>query len=570
MKVIEPSKPSSYKLVYNRNIETDISYTYTYDELKEQMEYVYNFILGFQTAGDDWEIFNDKMNKIDVLDKKQRTQSEFLKTQLSEFEDFKKDLEMAYEAVKRAKMYDILRLKCQWLIDNGDIPDSNVKAGNRKWNSLILNYCKNKYGSTICGQGENNYNGQSEWEEKTITDFFKAKHSFDEFIDYLTDENKKNIDSGLIKNVENEYEKIIKDIQENSDFKDIKADEIKSNKDSIITLIDQEITKIEKEIETIDEKIKESTSNAELSKKSLILPSGVILPSKLPDIVLSSSGLLSPPSGFGPAPPPPPPPGFGPAPPPPPPGFEPAIKKRKEDTILAKDIGKMTQQEAQEQIKILEKNIKKDEFHWNTMNIDTKGKREKKDKLRENIDLMKSDLEKFKKKGSVVKVGGGPSDLYYNKANLQSNPNMFMQQQTVPFAQYGQPIYPQLTNSVSTPLSNPLLQQQMMNPYQSQMMNPLQQHAYSRQISYLNRAMELESKLSFYVNVEVDLFPGTSVSPLQEASALCSSRYNRIRESLAKIFGFSYMAAPLDESYAYQGQKESKESKESKEKINLK
>ena len=146
-----------------------------------------------------------------------------------------------------------------------------------------------------------------------------------------------------------------------------------------------------------------------------------------------------------------------------------------------------------------------------------------------------------------------------------------MQQQSVPFAQYGQPSYPQLTNTIS----NPLLQQQLMNPYQSQMINPLQQHAYSRQISYLNRAMELESKLSFYVNVEVDLFPGTSISPLQEASSLCSSRYNRIRESLAKMFGVSYMAAPLEESYAYQTQKESKEpkenkeSKESKEKINL-
>jgi hypothetical protein len=105
-------------------------------------------------------------------------------------------------------------------------------------------------------------------------------------------------------------------------------------------------------------------------------------------------------------------------------------------------------------------------------------------------------------------------------------------------------------------------QQQVMNPYQQQqMINPLQQHTYNKQISYLNRAMELESKLSYYVNVRVDLYPGTSLSLTQEASALCSSRFERIRESLAKIFGFSYMSAPLVETYAYQRQNDTKNDK---------
>jgi hypothetical protein len=107
-----------------------------------------------------------------------------------------------------------------------------------------------------------------------------------------------------------------------------------------------------------------------------------------------------------------------------------------------------------------------------------------------------------------------------------------------------------------------------MNPYgQQQMINPLQQHTYAKQMSYLNKTLELESKLAFYVNVELVLFPGASVSPLQKASALCGSRLGDIRKAVSDLFGFEYYQKPIDDAYIYQSgnSKEEKEEKGKKE-----
>ena len=121
---------------------------------------------------------------------------------------------------------------------------------------------------------------------------------------------------------------------------------------------------------------------------------------------------------------------------------------------------------------------------------------------------------------------------------------------------YGQrqPLYPSL---------NPFQQQQqllygqqMMNPLQQQMLNPLQQHTYAKQMSYLNKALELESKLAFYVNVELTLFPGASANPLQKASALCSARFEDIRKAMLEILNLEYRPRQLNDSSIYQNEKE--------------
>jgi regulator of replication initiation timing len=68
----------------------------------------------------------------------------------------------------------------------------------------------------------------------------------------------------------------------------------------------------------------------------------------------------------------------------------------------------------------------------------------------------------------------------------------------------------------------------------------------------LNKAKDIQSKLSFYTNVELELFPGTSVNPLQRGLVKCQNTFERIREAWADIFGYQYRPAPMTEAYQYQ------------------
>jgi hypothetical protein len=166
-------------------------------------------------------------------------------------------------------------------------------------------------------------------------------------------------------------------------------------------------------------------------------------------------------------------------------------------------------------------------------------------------------------------VGGADSkesarDRYYLTQGIQGinsygQPSAAFQQ---PYLQqplsYGQqPIYPSL---------NPFQQQQpysSLNPFQQQqMMNPLQQHTYAKQMSYLNKALELESKLAFYVNVELTLFPGTSANQLEKASALCSARFDDVRKALLEILNLEYRPRQLVDSSMYQTGKDKDKDKD--------
>jgi hypothetical protein len=74
-------------------------------------------------------------------------------------------------------------------------------------------------------------------------------------------------------------------------------------------------------------------------------------------------------------------------------------------------------------------------------------------------------------------------------------------------------------------------------------------------MSYLNKALELESKLAFYVNVELTLFPGASANPLQQASALCSARFEDIRKAMLEILNLEYRPRQMNDSSIYQTEK---------------
>ena len=174
-------------------------------------------------------------------------------------------------------------------------------------------------------------------------------------------------------------------------------------------------------------------------------------------------------------------------------------------------------------------------------------------------------------KGGLVNPGQAnirPSEKYYSQG-YQGNPDMFEQQylqQTMPFSQQ-QPMYPQTGPFQQQPMYPQIgpfqQQQQVFNPLQQQQIyNPLLKHEYEKQLSYLNKSLEMRSKLSFYVNIELELFPGESVNLLQKSSLLCSSRFERIREAFAKILGIQYVPSAIEEAYAYQSYDYTQETKD--------
>lgn len=85
---------------------------------------------------------------------------------------------------------------------------------------------------------------------------------------------------------------------------------------------------------------------------------------------------------------------------------------------------------------------------------------------------------------------------------------------------------------------------------------PYQNYYYSNQYHTpynvaQNKAKDQKSKLSFYVTIELELFPGTSANMFQKSVIKCQSTFERIREAWADIFGFEYRPAPMDDAYSY-------------------
>ena len=80
-----------------------------------------------------------------------------------------------------------------------------------------------------------------------------------------------------------------------------------------------------------------------------------------------------------------------------------------------------------------------------------------------------------------------------------------------------------------------------------------------------NIAKEKKSKLSYYIEIELELYPGTEVNPVQRLAVKCQSQFERIREAWADIFGFQYRPALLKEAYAYQATPIQKKTDDNKE-----
>ena len=69
-----------------------------------------------------------------------------------------------------------------------------------------------------------------------------------------------------------------------------------------------------------------------------------------------------------------------------------------------------------------------------------------------------------------------------------------------------------------------------------------------------NKAKDTKSKLAFYIEIELELFPGKTASMFQKSVIRCQSIFERIREAYADILGYQYRPGAMTDAYAYQYQ----------------
>jgi hypothetical protein len=141
--------------------------------------------------------------------------------------------------------------------------------------------------------------------------------------------------------------------------------------------------------------------------------------------------------------------------------------------------------------------------------------------------------------------------------------------QPLPINPYGQP-----------PPINPYGQPPPINPYgQPQVYAPVIQGQYpyttaptqaydpyaQQNLDYYNHnfqynfAKENKSKLSYYITVELELYPGTNVSAVKKYAMKCNNTFERIRKSLSDLFGYQYRPRELKEAYEYEANFETNE-----------
>jgi hypothetical protein len=77
-----------------------------------------------------------------------------------------------------------------------------------------------------------------------------------------------------------------------------------------------------------------------------------------------------------------------------------------------------------------------------------------------------------------------------------------------------------------------------------------------------NKAKDAKSKFSFYITVELELFPGTSANIYQKSVVKCQSTFERIREAYADLIGFQYRPSPMASAYAYNNAKDKDKDKD--------
>jgi len=86
--------------------------------------------------------------------------------------------------------------------------------------------------------------------------------------------------------------------------------------------------------------------------------------------------------------------------------------------------------------------------------------------------------------------------------------------------------------------------------YYNRAPHPFNKQSYYNQ-PYRTNIKELSSKLAYYISIELELYPGTSVNMLQKSALRCQNTFERIREAYSEIFGYQYRPSVLKEAYGY-------------------
>jgi hypothetical protein len=125
---------------------------------------------------------------------------------------------------------------------------------------------------------------------------------------------------------------------------------------------------------------------------------------------------------------------------------------------------------------------------------------------------------------------------------------------------------------------NPFSYQQnyQQNPYYQQNYYPIPRPAYPYQMgypskpinysNYTNKMKETSSKTAYYIDIDLELFPGKNITVAQKLQSKCQTNFENIREAYANLFGYEYRPSEMSNAYAYQAKiKEEKDKKRQKE-----
>jgi len=187
----------------------------------------------------------------------------------------------------------------------------------------------------------------------------------------------------------------------------------------------------------------------------------------------------------------------------------------------------------------------------------------KKNPIQETIDDISSSSDASL--DNISSGGSKPRDLLKEYAVV--NNDTHYDRVSTPYRQpYGQPYGQPMRQPYGQPYGQPMRQ-----PYGQPMRQPYgQPNPYN--MSYLNYspqyniAKETKSKLSYYITIELELFPGTDMDTIQKYSVKCQSKFEKIREAWAKLFGYQYRPSQMDNAHVYQTNYALKTEKEKKDK----
>lgn len=76
--------------------------------------------------------------------------------------------------------------------------------------------------------------------------------------------------------------------------------------------------------------------------------------------------------------------------------------------------------------------------------------------------------------------------------------------------------------------------------------------SYTSSSNYANKMKETSSKTAYYVNIDLELFPGKNITMAQKLQSKCDSNFENIREAYANLFGYEYRPGEMKSVYSYQ------------------